>query len=64
MNNLASIYNEQGKYDEAEVLYKQCLERRIAVLGENHPNTISTISNLEAMYESQGRHDEANALKP
>jgi hypothetical protein len=43
MNNLANTYSEQGKYAQAEVLYKQCLDTRRIVLGDNHPHTLSTI---------------------
>ena len=46
MNNLANTYYNQGKYRDAEALYKQCLDKRKVVLGENHPHTLSTMNNL------------------
>ena len=64
MNNLATTYKSQGKYDEAEVLYKQCLDKSKVVLGEDHPETLITMNNLAALYKSQGRYDEAKALQP
>ena len=46
MGNLATTYDRQGKYRDAEVLHKQCLDKMKAVLGENHPNTLTTMSGL------------------
>ena len=48
MNNLAAAYSSQGKYRDAEVLYKQCLDKRKVVLGETHPETLRTMNNLAA----------------
>jgi len=53
MNNLAAAYDSQGKHRDAEVLYKQCLDKQKTVLGENHPSTLNTMSNLALMYDSQ-----------
>jgi hypothetical protein len=47
MTNLAVTYANQGKYKEAEALFKQCLDKRKVVLGENHPDTLDAMSNLE-----------------
>ena len=46
MNSLAVAYNHQGKYREAEILYKQCLAKRKIILGESHPHTLGTMSKL------------------
>ena len=46
MSNLAITYDRQGKYIDAEILYKQCLDKRKEVLGENHPSTLGTMNNL------------------
>jgi hypothetical protein len=39
LNNLAGLYDSQGRYSEAEPLYLQTLEIWMHTLGENHPNT-------------------------
>ena len=39
MNNLACLYDEQGRYDAAEALYKKCIELSIIKLGDDHPET-------------------------
>jgi len=46
MNNLAITYEAQGKYDQAEVMYKQCLDKSRTVLGDNNPGTLATMHNL------------------
>ena len=62
MNNLAATYHHQGKHRDAEVLYKQCLDKMKEVLGENHPDTLSTMSSLAATYGNQGKYRDAEAL--
>ena len=47
---------------DAEVLYKQCLAKRKVVLGENHPDTLSTMNNLAVSYNHQGKHRDAEVL--
>ncbi|MCH8133033.1 MAG: tetratricopeptide repeat protein, partial [Myxococcales bacterium] len=59
MNNLAILYEDQGRYDEAEPLYLKTLEIRKRVLGEEHPSTLSSMNNLAILYWSQGRYAEA-----
>ncbi len=38
MNNLALLYSEQGKYAEAEPLYKRALEIDKKTFGPDHPD--------------------------
>ncbi|MEH2057724.1 MAG: tetratricopeptide repeat protein [Nostoc sp.] len=47
LNNLALLYNSQGRYDQAEPLFLQALEIRQQVFGVNHPNTVTVRQNLE-----------------
>jgi tetratricopeptide (TPR) repeat protein len=60
LNNLAVLYKSQGDYDRALPLYKQALAIRQTVLGENHPDTATSLNNLAVLYYSQG--DYARAL--
>ena len=59
---MAALYDSQGRYSEAEPLYKQALAIRKAKLGNNHPDTASSLNNLAALYDSQGRYSEAELL--
>jgi tetratricopeptide (TPR) repeat protein len=47
---------------QAETLYKQALAIRKKQLGDNHPDTATSLNNLAAFYESQGRYSEAETL--
>jgi hypothetical protein len=62
VNNLASLYNSQGRYGEAEPLYRRALAARERVLGAEHPRTLISVNNLAFLYKSQGRYGEAEPL--
>ncbi|WP_287742819.1 CHAT domain-containing protein [Microcystis sp. M169S2] len=53
---------QQGKYNEAIPLAEQALAIRKQQLGENHPDSASSLNNLAGLYESQGRYSEAEPL--
>ena len=59
MNNLAWLYMNQGKYDQAEPLYVACLAMRKEVLGDRHRDTLASMNGLAGLYEKQGRLDDA-----
>jgi len=40
----------------------ECLDKRKRILGEDHPDTLSSMGNLAALYESQGNYDAALPL--
>ncbi|TRU55085.1 MAG: tetratricopeptide repeat protein [Microcystis aeruginosa Ma_QC_Ch_20071001_S25] len=62
LNNLAALYESQGRYPEAEPLYLEALDLRKQLLGDNHPHVALSLNNLAALYESQGRYPEAEPL--
>ena len=55
LNNLALLYSRQGRYSEAEPLYKQALSMRKRLLGEQHPKVATDLNNLAALYSRQGK---------
>ncbi|GCE60930.1 photosystem I assembly protein Ycf3 [Microcystis aeruginosa NIES-4285] len=59
---MAVFYQSQGRYSEAEPLYKQALAIRKQQLGDNHPDTATSLNNLAVFYQSQGRYSEAEPL--
>ena len=59
---VGGLYESQGKYDEAEPLYKECLAKRETILGKDHPNTLQSMNNLALLYKSQGKYDEAEIV--
>ena len=54
MNNLASLYIDQGRYSEAEPLYMRALEASERVLGREHPDTLTSVNNLATLYQHPG----------
>jgi tetratricopeptide (TPR) repeat protein len=59
---LAGLYESQGKYKEAELLYQQALALRQKLLGDDHPDVASSLNNLAFLYKSQGKYKEAEPL--
>ena len=56
------IWMDQGRWKEAEGLGVQVLEARERVLGQEHPDTLTSMNHLASILKSQGRDDEAVAL--
>ena len=62
LNNLASLYQNQGKYDASESLYKRVLEITEKALGSAHPDVASSLNNLASLYQNQGKYDASESL--
>jgi tetratricopeptide (TPR) repeat protein len=63
LNNLALLYKDQGRYEEAEPLYSRALAIFENVLGLTHPSTVACRDNLRLLYEQQGWTDKAEAVR-
>lgn len=59
---LGEKYFNQGKYAEAEPLYKQSLKIMEKALGPHHPEVGNTLNNLAALYRAQRKYAEAEPL--
>jgi hypothetical protein len=57
-----ALYSD-GRFEEAEELDVQVMERRSRVLGEEHPSTLTSMDNLASTYSNQGRWKEAEELE-
>ena len=62
LENLGMVLSGQGKYKDAEVVYRRVLQLREKFLGPNHPDTIDSISNLALILSRQGRYNEAEIM--
>jgi len=60
--SLAFVFQCQGKYAEAEALYKEALSGCKKTLGEQHPDTLSSMNSLASLFQNQGKYAEAEAL--
>ena len=62
MNNLALVLDSQGKYSEAETMYRQMLVMSEKVLGAEHPDTLISMANLAHTRRAQGNYRSAHAI--
>ena len=63
LNNLAALYKSQGKYEQAEPLYKRSLAIVEKALGPDHPNVATSLENLATLYRATKRDEEAEKLE-
>jgi Tfp pilus assembly protein PilF len=59
---VAHCLNSQGKHSEALPLLQRALVIRLAVLGEQHPDTAHSYNNVALCLNSQGKHADALPL--
>jgi hypothetical protein len=50
MNKLANLYQLHGKLEDAEELYVDCYAARKQVLGQDHPDTLTTGISFFSIY--------------
>jgi hypothetical protein len=56
------MIRNQDKYDEAEQMYRQTLELKQKVLGQEHPSTLNSMNGLASVLRNQGKYDEAEQM--
>ena len=56
LHNRALVSRTQGKYREAEELYKRELAIREKALGASHPDVGQSLNNLANVYRDQGKY--------
>ncbi|ESU10201.1 hypothetical protein FGSG_12516 [Fusarium graminearum PH-1] len=52
-----------GNFGAAEILGRKAVETRVEVLGEEHPDTLTSMNNLALTFLDQGRWKEAEELE-
>ena len=62
LEKLAEVYGAQGKYGEAEALFKRELAISEKALGSDHPNVALSLNNLAGLYRDQGNYAQAEPL--
>ena len=63
LNNLALLYRAQGKYTEAEPLFRRALAVWEKALGPEHPNVAMALENYAALLRKTNRAAEAAKLE-
>ena len=59
MNSMAGLFKAQGRYNEAESLYAECLLVMRETLGDRHPDTLEAVISMADSFKVQVRYDEA-----
>ncbi|MBT3907536.1 MAG: CHAT domain-containing protein, partial [Rhodospirillaceae bacterium] len=59
LNNLAFLYDDQGRFANAEPLYQRSLSIREKAFGPRHPSVAESLNNLAGLYEVQEQEDKA-----
>ncbi len=62
LNNLASIYRNQGEFDKALELQQRALSIVEKTMGTEHPNVASALNGLATIYSDKGNYDMAETL--
>jgi CHAT domain-containing protein len=62
LNNLAQLYQDMGRYEQAEPLMKEAMRIDKESLGENHPDYSIRLNNLAQIYLAMGRYEQAGPL--
>ena len=53
---------EQGRYDEAEPLFKRALATFEKAVGPEHVDVVAVLTDLARLYEAQGQRGDAEPL--
>ncbi|KAK6500012.1 hypothetical protein TWF481_010371 [Arthrobotrys musiformis] len=61
-HNIALVFYNQGKHDEAMQWYERALSGKEKAFGRDHPSTLNTVNNIALVFDNQGKHDEAMKL--
>jgi CHAT domain-containing protein/tetratricopeptide (TPR) repeat protein len=62
LNSLAIVYWYQGRYADAEGLFKRALPIREKTLGKDHLLVAEVLNNLALVYKDQGKYADAEGL--
>ena len=62
LSNLAKLLQYQGRYAEAEPLYRRALQIREKELGSEHPDVAESLNNLAVLLVDDGKYAEAQPL--
>ncbi|KIW09818.1 hypothetical protein PV08_11919 [Exophiala spinifera] len=59
---MAAVLQSRGNYEDTETMHRQALAGREKELGENHPDTLTSVNNLAVVLQDQGKYEEAEEM--
>ncbi|MBM3122985.1 MAG: tetratricopeptide repeat protein, partial [Chloroflexi bacterium] len=63
LHNLAQLHQAQGRYAEAEPLYRRSLMILESALGLEHPYVVAVLQNTAKRFREMGNGEEAQNLE-
>ncbi len=63
LGDLAALYHHQGRYAEAEPLYRRALAINENALGPEHPSVAKSLENYAVLLRETGRGAKAAKMK-
>ncbi len=57
--NLISLYRNEGRFRDAEMVLAHVIELQVKYLGEKHLTVVNTLTSLAGVYEQEGQKDPA-----
>jgi centrosomal protein CEP104 len=62
LTDLAALYSEKDKFEEAQPLYERALRVQEKTLGAEHQDTVQTLTDLAICHLDQGNNDVGRPL--
>lgn len=62
LNSLAVLLHDQGRFEEAEALYREGLALARELLGDDDTDTLTALTNLGSLLRSTGRIEQAEPI--
>ena len=62
LTTLGRVHQQLGLYDEARTLLEEAVDRRRSLYGDDHLETLASMSSLAGVFENEGKYDEATRL--
>jgi tetratricopeptide (TPR) repeat protein len=62
LTRIGSCLQSDGRYGEAEVVFRNVLEMREGACGPEHADTLTSVSQLGSVLARQGKYEEAEAM--
>jgi tetratricopeptide (TPR) repeat protein len=63
LSSLAEVCRFQGKYDDAEQLYRRALTIQEKSFGAGHPSVATSLENLMIIFTDLGNYPEAERMR-
>jgi hypothetical protein len=63
LNSFASLLTDQGKYSDAELLYRRALGIREKVFGSSHPLIADSLLGLASLHRRIGNNKKAKGFE-